>query len=142
VRYGVDNPFQMVGRVQAGMIVKFGQKTPLLVPEIIQKKNETNLKKYGVEYPCMSPDIKEKIYKTNRERYGADTPFESAAIRKKIADACAKNGYSQSAEEIAFLEELRKLDPGVKHHEPHPVFTGTVKIFRRFPRILHLRWLQ
>lgn len=120
-RYGVDNAFQMVDRVQAGMLEKFGQKTPLRVPEIVQRKDETNLKRYGVKYPHMSPDIQDKITKTNRERYGADTPFESAAIRKKIADTCAKNGYSQSTEEIAFLEELRKFDPDVKHHEPHPV---------------------
>lgn len=69
-RYGVENPFCDVQKIQAAIYKKRGVINPGQSFEIREKVKQTCLDQYGVENPFQSPEIKEKRKQTCLERYG------------------------------------------------------------------------
>lgn len=104
-KYGVDNVFKDVERIQAGYIKqngslenhykktsetakrnaqKYGVNSMSQLPEVKEKRKQTCLQKYGVEYVTQSQEMKLKSSKTKQERYG-DANYNN---REKASQTC------------------------------------------------------
>ncbi len=119
-RYGVINPFQLVDRVQEGMIKKHGKPSPLQIPKIAEKKKKTSIIKYGYEYAVQNPDVKETLKKA----------LNTAETKEKIQLSLKKRGkLSFSTEEQDFLSYLIILDPDIIWHPLHPVLKHTIDFY-------------
>lgn len=120
-KYGVKNPFQLVDRVQNGMMKKYGVVSPLKSPIIAEKARKTNMNRYGGPTPFQSPMIVDKIKETCLARYGVAHPLLSPEIKKKIYETTKKNGFDKSNPETAFFEYLKAIDEKTEHNVFHPV---------------------
>lgn len=57
-------------RFQQTCLDKYGVKHPLGNPEILAKREQTNLLNYGVSYPAKLPEIQAKMQATCKEKHG------------------------------------------------------------------------
>ena len=89
-RYGVDNTFQIIDRVQQGMLKKYGEKSPLKVPEIKAQQQATNIERYGAPTPAQNEDVQKKIELTNIDRYGTPSPLQNEEIKQRITETNIK----------------------------------------------------
>jgi hypothetical protein len=72
-------------RKVASSIAKYGTKYPWQTKEVIETRNQTNLKKYGHNSSIMNPTIQAKRKKTMIDRYGVEEPLLNDQIRTKAA---------------------------------------------------------
>ena len=78
-------------------------------PDVINKRNKTNLKKYGSKGPGSSPEVKEKIKKTCLERYGCENPNQNKEIHKKAEQTCLeKYGVTNPFASEKIKEKIRQ----------------------------------
>jgi len=108
-KFGVDNPFQLIDRVQKGMIGKYGEKVPLRVPEILERKNNTNIQRYGFKTPSQNIEVQNKTTNTNLGRYGFKAPSQNSIVKKKIIDTNIKKyGVPNPAQLEEIKEKIKK----------------------------------
>jgi hypothetical protein len=69
-------------------LLKYGYTCPALHPNIIAKREETNLKVYGVKHVFSSEQTKEKIKAYNLENYGVEYYFQSEDKKEKSKKTC------------------------------------------------------
>lgn len=91
---------------------------PSQKPEVIEKRNQTNIDKYGCENPFGNSEIKEKIKNKIQDLYGAESAGASKELQRRsqqaIKDRYGVNNYgelalSESARDIlSSAEKLRK----------------------------------
>lgn len=119
-RYGVKNPFQIKTKIRDGMIYKYGEAIPLLVPQIILKKKKTCLQKYGYEHAIQNPEVRENLKKS----------LNKAETKEKIQKSLREKGkISSSAEEQDFLNYLIVIDPDIEWHPIHPIIKHTIDFY-------------
>lgn len=73
-------------KVERTCMKKYGTKSPLSNPEVIRKREETNLKKYGVRnlFDSDAPDfIKDKMKSTMLQKYGVENIFQDVDFIKE-----------------------------------------------------------
>jgi very-short-patch-repair endonuclease len=104
---------------KSGMIERYGESNPALVPESLEKKKQTNMVKYGHENPASSDSVKEKIAATNVSKYGASSPLNNSEIKseireRKIASGTIATVYGSTLKEYA--EDLGVHYSGLNRH--------------------------
>lgn len=72
-------------KLPQSMMQKYGASNCANVPDIIQKKKQTNLLKYGNEWAIASNQIKDKIKDTIIQKYGVDNPMKNVDVKNKAA---------------------------------------------------------
>lgn len=111
-KYGVDNPFKDVTKIQKSMINKYGVKNPGLLPNHVEKCRTTNRKKYGYEVPLHSPELKEKRKIPSINKYGVEYPMQNKKISAKgIKTKIETGGFSSSnssSEATKYIKEYIK----------------------------------
>lgn len=76
-------------------------------PEILKKKQETNVKKFG-SHPMQSAEYKEKQKKTILEKYGVDNPAKSLIIKEKMkATFIERYGVDNPSKHKDVIEKLK-----------------------------------
>lgn len=56
-------------------------------PHIIENRKKTMIDRYGQDSPMKVPEIREKIFKTNEMKYGHRNPSKNMEVRHKISEA-------------------------------------------------------
>lgn len=108
-KYGVSNPFQLVDRVQAGMLREHGVKSPLQNPDIKARQQATNIERYGAPVPAQNEKIQEKTESTNRIKYGFKTPFQNKGVKIKIRNKnLSLYGVENPAQNEKIKEKIQK----------------------------------
>lgn len=87
---GRGHPGRAQKKREDTFLKKYGYKTILQHPQIIEKIKKTNLLKYGSERPLKNKKIYEKYRQNNLKKYGVDNPMRSIEIRNKAKETCIK----------------------------------------------------
>lgn len=77
-------------------------------PEILLKKQQTNLARFG-SHPMKNLDIRKKQREVIIAKYGVDNPFKDPAVQAKIKSAIiAKYGVDNPSKNIQIVEKIRQ----------------------------------
>lgn len=68
--------------------LKYGVKSILQLPEVVEKIKQTNLQRYGVENPLSSPKIRSQIKETCLKKYGVEFATQSEEMKSKSRQTC------------------------------------------------------
>ena len=82
-KYGVDNYFKDGERMKQIYLNKFGVSNPNKLPEVIAKREKTNLERYGVREVTLSEEFQEKVKQSNIKRYGVPYQMQRPEIKEK-----------------------------------------------------------
>ncbi len=83
-RYGVENPFCDVQKIQTALYKKRGVINPGQLQEVKEKIRRACLEKYGTENFFQSPEIQDKIKQICIDRYGVEHFSKSKLFRELI----------------------------------------------------------
>lgn len=130
-RYGVENIFQDVERIQNSYKAKWGVDNPMKVNEIKEKNFDSNrsnhngelywesreavekrekvcLEKYGVTNPMLDEEIKKRNYDSNVANHGGVYSAYDPAVREKTQQTnLAKYGYKNVGQIPNFIEKMK-----------------------------------
>lgn len=119
-KYGVSNPFQLVDRVQAGMLREHGVKSPLQNPDIKARQQATNIERYGAPVPAQNEKIREKL----------KLKLNTITVKEKKYIALKKRGtFPSSTEENELFPFLKSIDPDTGRHILHPVTKNVIDFY-------------
>ncbi len=107
-KYGVESPMALPTvreKVNNSIMEKYGVENISQLSEIKKKKKETTLKNYGVENPLHSKEIKEKVKNTNIKKYGGVSPACCPTVVEKMKST-TKEKYG--VENVSELREFRE----------------------------------
>lgn len=107
-KYGVDNPFKDVEKIQNSIENKYGVKHPCQNKDIMDKFKNTMQEKYGgIGYG--SDVIMNKIQKTTIEKYGYDNAAKSPVIKEKIKKSLENTFMNMCGSNCYFTSPNRKF---------------------------------
>ena len=112
-RTGLDNPFQDVANIQAGMLKKYGVTNTNYVPEIKAQMNETWQKHYG-QNPEAFAELVNRREATKELKYG-DPHYNNMEKNRKT---CLEN----NGVECIFLKDNLKYNLKKKYSGPNQLF--------------------
>ena len=116
-RTGLDNPFQDIANIQAGMLKKYGVTSNNYVPEIKTQMNETWQKHYG-QNPEAFAELIARREATKELRYG-DPHYNNMEKNRKT---CLEN----NGVECIFLKADLKYNLKKKYSGPNQLFYNTL----------------
>lgn len=110
-------------------LLKLGVENPSQLPEIQEKKRQTNLLKRGVEFPNQSKEVLETMMNNNIEKYGVpyimqvpeivnknresrykhygdNDPLHSKETREKISQSLYKNNTISTSKQQRYINDL------------------------------------
>lgn len=90
---------------EEGVLLKYHVKHTLSLPEVIEKRNKTNLDKYGAKVAFQNETVKEKQKQTIQEKYGCDNVFQNEDVKQKIKLTLLDK---YNVENIMYLEETKE----------------------------------
>lgn len=70
-------------KLPRAMMDKYGYKNAAKVPDVIDKKRQTNLDRYGVEWAITADAVKDNIAATMFDRYGVENAMQLEATKEK-----------------------------------------------------------
>jgi uncharacterized protein YlaI len=76
--------------IESGIMKKFGVRSPLLIKEIKEKRDETVLRKYGCKNVFSNKEIQNKIKNTNLKKYGNEVSVISEHVKIKRRETMKK----------------------------------------------------
>lgn len=107
-------------KASESLIQKYGTRNIFEVPEIKQKRINTNLKKFGCENPFMNNDVKQKIKETNLIKYGVECCMQNPNTVKKSQQTCLKKygviNYGKIYSEQHKKDKSPTWKGGVEYH--------------------------
>lgn len=107
-KYGIDNPFKDIEKIQGSIENKYGVKHPCQNQDIMDKFRNTMEQKYGgIGYG--SNVISDKIRKTTVEKYGHDNAAKSPAIKEKIKNSLENTFMNMCGSNCYFTSPDRKF---------------------------------
>ena len=83
-------------KLPKSMKEKYGYENCAKVPEIIEKKKQTNLKKYGQEWAISSKEVRQNIMESIYKKYKTDNPMKNIEVQNK-AKQTNQNKYGGSS---------------------------------------------
>lgn len=98
-------------KASESLIKKYGTRNIFEIPEIKNKKIQTNLKRYGCKNPFENEQVKEKIKKTNLERYGVESTMQNPDIVLKSQKTCMEKYGVKNYGSIYSEEHKKELSP-------------------------------
>jgi len=102
-KYGTTDPFEInEGRIRG--LEKCNNNE-----EIALKRKETCLKVYGGETSFHSSKTQDKVKDSVKLKYGVDNVFQNEEIKLKIRNVNEESGYWLKEENIASLDDYRKI---------------------------------
>lgn len=87
-------------------IIKYGVDHFLKSPEVIEKREQTNIEKYGGKSPTCDKEVIIKTKQTNLKRYGFECALSSPNIREKRNKTLVKNGTCMTSSQQIDLHKM------------------------------------
>ena len=89
-------------------LIHFGVKSPLKLPEIREKIENTNMGRYGYKVPSQNLEVKEKMRKTVMDRYGAFNIAQSDFYKINYSGENSPNWKGGITKESKLLRHTEK----------------------------------
>jgi very-short-patch-repair endonuclease len=118
-KYGVEHSLQMkpcLRKREQTNLVRYGDKVPMNVKSVQDKKKATTLRRYGVEHNAQSEDCLRKMRETNLRKYGFESCMQNPHVIQKSRRTKIRNGTVKSIypaigkNEKAILDRQEKID--------------------------------
>lgn len=117
------DPNVIIRREQTNLS-RIGVKYPTMLKSFWDEVHKTNLKKFGHQNVASNEQVKEKIRNTNRERHGVDYYVQSNEFKEKSKQTCLKNwGTEQVMSSQKFkniIKQYWKNNFGVEYNTQVP----------------------
>ena len=113
--------FQRYENIKKTFYKKYGVKTTLELPEMIQKRKETCIKKYGVDNYAKTQESKDRYIQTSLQKYGVKNVQSVHIAHKEIWESpTALKEYLTSFSPYQNISDLARFfnasDSGVTRH--------------------------
>lgn len=99
---------------------KYGSKSPYSNEDVREKAKQTIIEKYGVDHYAKTDEYKEKTKTTNLERYGVENPFQYEEFKQKSKETNLSNygtEYPIQSEEFQNKMKIEMLNKyGVEYN--------------------------
>jgi len=108
--YGIGKSQDLITKtIEKTNMERYGVKTTAILPEIVEKKNNTNLERYGSISPAKSDLVKEKIKATCLEKYGCEYSIANPEVREKAKETMKKRYNRESGGQVHLSEESIRI---------------------------------
>lgn len=108
--YGIGKSQELITKtIEKTNMEKYGVKTTAVLPEVIEKKNNTNLERYGNISPAKSDLVKEKIKATCLGKYGCEYSIANPEVREKAKETMRKRYNRESGGQVHLSEESIRI---------------------------------
>lgn len=119
-KYGVDNIFKDTQFMRQAYLDKLGVSNPNKLPEVVAKREQTNIERYGVKEITLLKECQEKIKQNNIKKYGVPYQMQRPEVR-------AKYDFKKNSEK-AFQTKLKNGTTNTSQPEKD-LYDFLIKIF-------------
>lgn len=126
-RFGVENIFQLEDTKQKSKetsLAKYGTERPCQSQEVKEIIKQSCLNKYGVTTTALVPEVMAKRDSTNLALYGAVNVFASRQIQQKIAQSYYIAGTCRTSKpQLALYKKLKELYGNCELNYPCDIYS-------------------